>query len=315
MKIFLKIISAFKKLYYYLEAIVIKLLKRIVLPGFDSLPLYDVVKFFFNGINKSSLISRANSLSFTFLLGIFPAMLFFFTLIPFIPIDNLQVTILRSLENALPGHTYITVKDTIEGIVSQHNGGLLSIGFFLSIYFSSNGMLGIMKAFNRTSHTIETRSFFKIRYISVVLVIIVAFLVVLAASLLIGTTISVNYLVDNHIIKSEFTYILINLVKWLIMLLMTFTAISSVYYLAPAKRKNFKFISAGSTLATVLSMLFIIGFNYYIDSFAQYNKLYGSIGTLIILMLWINLNAIVLLIGFELNASIFVAKRKRAMRK
>lgn len=315
MKIYLKLISLIKKQYYFLESLITRLSKKIILPGFDGLPLYDVVMFFFAGINKSSLISRANSLSFIFLLGIFPAILFFFTLIPYIPIENLQITIMQSIENILPEHAYITVQDTIEGIVKQEHGGLLSIGFLFSIYFSSNGMLGIMKAFNRTSHTIETRSFFKIRFVSVILVFIVTTLIILAASSLIGTSIVVNYLADNNVIKSEFTYILINLGKWLITLIMGFTAISFIYYLAPANRKNFKFISAGSTLATILSFLFIIGFNYYIDSFAQYNKLYGSIGTLIILMLWINLNAIVLLIGFELNASIYVAKRKRAMRK
>ena len=229
MKIYLKIISYFRKLYKSLESIVVKLSKKIVLPGFDGLPLYDVVIFFFRGINQSSLISRANSLSFTFLLGIFPAILFFFTLIPYVPIDNLQSTILHNLENALPEHTYITVKDTIEEIVKQGHGGLLSIGFFLSLYFSSNGMLGIMKAFNRTSHTIESRSFFKIRFVSVLLVLIVAILIVIAASMLIGVSIGLDYLVSNDIIKSEFTSILINAGKWLITLIMAFTAISFIY--------------------------------------------------------------------------------------
>ncbi|MCD6113592.1 MAG: YihY/virulence factor BrkB family protein [Bacteroidales bacterium] len=311
MKIYLKIISLFRKLYEPLEAVVVRLSKKIILPGFDGMPLYDVVKFFFRGINQSSLISRANSLSFTFLLAIFPAIIFFFTLIPYIPIENLQSTILQTLENALPEHTYIAVKDTIEEIVKQEHGGLLSIGFLLSFYFSSNGMLGIMKAFNRTSHTIESRSFFKIRFVSVTLVLIVTTLVILAATMLIGASIALDYLASNHMIKSEFTFILINFGKWVITLIIVFTAISFIYYLAPAKRRSFKFISAGSTLATFLSLLFIVGFNYYIDNFAQYNKLYGSIGTLIILMLWIKLNAIVLLIGFELNASILEAKKKK----
>lgn len=315
MKIYFKFFSLFRKLYDPLEAVIVRLAKKIILPGFDGLPLYDVVIFFFRGINQSSLISRANSLSFTFLLGIFPAILFFFTLIPYIPIENLHITILETLKNALPEHTYTTVKDTIEGIVQQHNGGLLSFGFLFSLYFSSNGMLGVMKAFNRTSHTIETRSFFKIRFVSVILVLLVTTLLIISASSLVGTSIFLNYLADKQVIKSDFTYILINIAKWFIILIMSFTAISFIYYMAPANRKNFRFISAGSTLATILSFIFIIGFNYYIDSFAQYNKLYGSIGTLIILMLWINLNAIVLLIGFELNASIFVAKRKRALKK
>lgn len=311
MKFYLKIISSIKFFFDSLEKVVVKYSKKIALPGFDGVPLYDVVIFFFKGINKSSLTSRANSISFTFLLGVFPAILFFFTLIPYIPIADLQSTILESLKNALPAHTYFTVEETIEEIVKQEHVSLLSIGFLFSIYFSSNGMLGIIKAFNRSSHTVESRSFFKIRFVAVILVIIVTILIILASSLLIGTSITLNYLESKNIIKSEFTFILINLGKWIITLIMIFTAISFIYFLAPANRKKVKFISAGSTLATFLSLLSIIGFNFYIENFTHYNKLYGSIGTLIILMLWINLNANVLLIGFELNASIYEAKEKK----
>lgn len=289
----------------------IHLSRKIVLPGFEGLPLYDVVVFFFRGIKQSSLISRANALSFTFLLAIFPAIIFFFTLIPYIPVENLQQTIMDTLQDAIPEHTFITVKETITGIISLHNGGLLSFGFLVAMYFSTNGMMGLMKAFNRTSHTIETRSNFKLRLISLALVVIVALIVIISATLLISTKFIIDYLETNGLTEGGLNTFLISTGKWVITLLMIFIAISTIYYLAPASRKHFRFISAGSSLATVLSLLFIIGFNFYIDHFGQYNKLYGSLGTLIILMLWINLNAIVLLIGFELNASIVDVKKSR----
>ncbi|MCK4288098.1 MAG: YihY/virulence factor BrkB family protein [Bacteroidales bacterium] len=311
MKTFNTLRKFLKKKYNFLATIA----KKIYLPGFEGIPLYDVIVFFFRGIRKSSLISRANSLSFTFLLAIFPAILFFFTLIPYIPVENLHTTIMETIKNALPGSTYNTVKDTIEDILNHHNSGLLSFGFIFALFFSTSGMIGIMKAFNRSSHTLETRSNFKLYLISILLVFIISFIFLLAMIFLIITPIVLNYLVFNDILRSEFTYYLIMAGKWVIILIMIFTAISFIYYLAPAKKRYFRFISAGSTLATILSLIFIFGFNFYINDFSRYNEFYGSIGTLIILMLWVNLNAIVLLIGFELNASIYDAKKIKARKK
>lgn len=287
-----------------------RLARKIILPGFDGIPLYDVILFFFKGIRKSSLISRANSLSFTFMLAIFPAIIFVFTLIPYIPIDNLQETILNSLSNIMPENAFKTVESTIRDLVSLHRGGLLSLGFFLAIYFSSNGVMGIMKAFNRTSHTIETRSKLMLIVISILLVLIIVSIMLVATSLLIFASYLIKHYASEGFYDDSLTSTLINIGKWIFTYLLIFIVISFIYYLAPAGKRHFRFISAGSTLATLLSLVFIMGFNYYIDNFAQYNKLYGSLGTLIILMLWINLNAIALLIGFELNASILDAKRK-----
>lgn len=282
--------------------------RKIILPGFEGIPLYEVVVFFFNGIRQSSLISRANALSFTFLLALFPAILFFFTLIPYIPIANLQETIMNTIHSALPANVYATVEETINNIVNHHHGGLLSLGFFVALYFSTSGMMGIMKAFNRTSHTIETRSNFKLRLISIFLVFIITMIVIIAASLLISTDYLIKYMESASILQGFVTRFLILAGKWVVLLIIIFSAISILYYFGPSSKKFYRFISAGSTFATLLSLIFILGFNYYIENFGQYNKLYGSIGTLIILMLWINLNAIVLLIGFELNASIQDAK-------
>jgi membrane protein len=311
LKIIKDTVNLFKKKFNSLA----NLAKKIYLPGFEGIPLYDVIVFFFRGIRKSSLISRANSLSFTFLLAIFPAIIFFFTLIPYIPIENLHTTIMEIIRNALPYSTYNTVKDTIEDILNHHNSGLLSFGFIFALFFSTSGMIGIMKAFNRSSHTLETRSNFKLYLISILLVFIISFIFLLAMIFLIITPILLNYLVLNDILRSEFTYYLIMAGKWVIILIMIFTAISFIYYLAPAKKRYFRFISAGSTLATILSLIFIFGFNFYINDFSRYNEFYGSIGTLIILMLWVNLNAIVLLIGFELNASIYDAKKIKDRKK
>jgi membrane protein len=273
------------------------------------MPIYDVVQFFFRGIRQSSLLARANSLSFTFTLAIFPMILFFFTIIPYIPVDGLQDSILSALYNVMPEQVYGFLEKTITEIVSKQSGGWLSLGFFMAFYFSNSGVIGIMKAFNRSAHTMETRSWFKMHLVSLGIQLILITIIIIAAALLILTPVLLNYISDNSIITNDFTLIMISIAKWVILGLLMFLSLSVLFYLAPAGKRVFRFFSPGSTLATLLALVFIALFNLYIDNFARYNELYGSIGTIIILMLYININAIALLIGFELNASIYDAHK------
>ena len=290
----------------------IVILRKVTLPGFEKMPIYDVVEFFFRGIRKSSLISRANSLSFTFTLAMFPAILFLFTLIPYIPVDGLQTSIMSALSDILPDQVFDFLESTIAEIVKKHHGGLLSLGFVMAFYFSNSGVIGIMKAFNRSAHAMETRSWFKMQLVSLGLQALLVTLFIIAAALLILTPVFLNYVSEHNLIHSSFAITLIQISKWIILMILIFLIISFIYYLAPAGKRPFRFISPGSTMATLLALIFIILFNVYIDNFAQYNKLYGSIGTIIILMLYININSIALLIGFELNASIYETQLKSA---
>jgi membrane protein len=274
------------------------------------MPIYDVIQFFFRGIRQSSLLARANSLSFTFTLAMFPMILFFFTLIPYVPVEGLQASILNALNNVLPDQVYKFLENTITEIVSKQSGGWLSLGFFMAFYFSNSGVIGIMKAFNRSAHTMETRSWLKMHLVSLGIQLILIIIILITAGLLILTPLFLNYISDNSIVTSGFTIILIKIAKWVILGLLVFLSLSGLYYLAPAGKRVFRFISPGSTLATILALVFIALFNLYIENFAHYNKLYGSIGTIIILMLYININAIALLIGFELNASIYDAQMR-----
>ena len=284
------------------------LARKLTLPGFEKMPIYDVVEFFIHGIRKSSLLSRANSLSFTFTLAVFPTILFFFTLIPYIPVDGLQDSILNALANVLPDQVYSFLELTITEIVSKHNSGLLSLGFLMAFYFATNGVIGIMKAFNRSAHAMETRSWLKMHLVSFGLLLILVTIILIASGLMILTPVFLNYVSSSGMITSSFAIILIKVAKWIILTLLIFLSLSFIYYFAPAGKRVFRFISPGSTMATLLSLIFIALFNIYIENFSQYNKLYGSIGTIFILMMYINMNAIALLIGFELNASIYDAQ-------
>lgn len=287
------------------------LARKLTLPGFEKMPIYDVVEFFIHGIRKSSLLSRANSLSFTFTLAVFPAILFIFTLIPYIPVDGLQDSILNALANVLPDQVYSFLELTITEIVSKHHGGLLSLGFVMAFYFATNGVIGIMKAFNRSAHAMETRSWLKMHLVSFGLLLILVTIILIASGLMILTPVFLNYVSSSGMITSSFAIILIKVAKWIILTLLIFLSLSFIYYFAPAGKRVFRFISPGSTMATLLSLIFIALFNIYIENFSQYNKLYGSIGTIFILMMYINMNAIALLIGFELNASIYDAQLRR----
>jgi membrane protein len=210
----------------------------------------------------------------------------------------------------MPKSAYETVKETVEDIVTRPRGGLLSLGFILALYFSTNGINNIMEAFNNTYHTIETRSSFRQWLISALLVFILTVLLIISIGLMTLGPVILAVFIPVKILESTFYSILIWLLTWLLSVSAFFFAISFLYYLAPARRRDFRFISAGSSLATLLVILTTVGFNFYVDNFAKYNILYGSIGTLMVVLLWIYFNAISLLIGFELNASIYKAKKE-----
>jgi membrane protein len=287
----------------------VSLSKKLVLPGFDGLPLYNVTRFFIVGLTEGYIATRASAISYSFFLAVFPSLIFLFTIIPFIPIENFQASLLVIIRDFMPHSAYEAVRETVEEIVTRPNGGLLSVGFILTIYFSTSGINSLMEAFNNTYHTIETRTWFQQRLISLLLVFILSVLLIIAIGLMTFRTSLLAVLIPEWILKSAFYLTMIRLIQWLIIIAALFFAVSFIYYLAPAKKHNFRFISAGGSLATLMIIATALGFNFYVDNFSKYNILYGSIGTLMIILLWIYFIAISLLIGFEINASIYKAKR------
>jgi len=283
-------------------------IKNLVLPGFDGMPISHVISFVLKGFRKGVLVTRASSIAFNLLMALLPASIFLFTLIPFIPIPNFQEELLKLFENFLPSNAFNYLETTIIDIVTHKSGGLLLIMFFATIIFSTNGIHAVIHAFVVSAHTFKTRSWFNQRKISIVLLTIVVIMISTAGFLVIFGKIAVNRLVELHIIKRNLVIYVLIFLKWIMIILLLFLAISSLYYLAPAKRTDFKFFSAGSTLATILFILSSLGFSAYVNNFGPYNKLYGSIGTLMVILLWLYLNSIAILLGFELNVSIVAAR-------
>ena len=286
----------------------IEVVKKIKPLGFTGLSLYDVSVFFIKGLQEGAITTRASSLAFNFFLAFFPSIIVFFTLIPYIPIDGFQQTLMEIISNVIPPSTNSATFSTLEDIINNQRGGLLSIGFILALYFSTNGMSSLIQAFNSSYHIRENESIIKHQMLSILLTIVISALVFLTIILIIFGKASIIYMIDYQLIN-ENKLIFLNAAKWVILVFMLFLGITTIFNLGPAIKSQIKIFSPGAILATLFIILTSIVFSYYIDNFSQYNKIYGSIGTLIIILLWIYFNAIFLLIGFELNASIFNAKK------
>lgn len=284
--------------------------KYIVLPGFSPLPLYTVGKFFFTEIKKESLVNKASSLSYNFMMAIFPSIIFLFTLIPYIPIKNFQNQLMAFIALLLPENAYLAFETTLEDIVKNQNGKLLSVGFILALFFSTNGTHNLMQAFNKASLTMETRSWLKRRWVALCLTILTAFALILGVSVMVVGEFVITFVRTKlQLSDSLFWIYLILISRWLIIIVVYFVTISLLYRYGPAKAKKWQFFSAGSWLATSLAIFTSIGFSYYINNFGNYNKIYGSIGTLLVMMIWLFLNSLIILIGFELNASLDLSKQ------
>lgn len=283
--------------------------KKIVLPGFDGIPLFEVLTFLFKGMQESSLTTRAAALAFRFFLAIFPALIFLLSLLPYIPIDDVYNNLLVLLEGLLPNDAYDMARSTMDDLVHKRHDTLLSLGFIFALYFASDGVNSMIEEFNHSYYSLQKKiGFIKQRLTSFLILGILTVLMVIAVFLMIFYKVIINYLITQEWLPANISLGSLAVIKMLTLLILFFTGISSIYFFGNLKGGKFRFISAGSTLATGLAILISAGFGFYVNNFANYNKVYGSIGTLIVVLLWIYFNSLVLLIGYELNVSIAHAK-------
>ena len=282
----------------------VSVLKKKSLPGFDRVPIYYVGYYFKVATFNGTLGTRSASLAFNFFLAIFPGILFLFSLIPFVPIHGFFDSILLSLEGVLPISIKEPVFTTLNDLINNEREGFLIFNILLTLYFASNGLDNLMTQFNNTYLFKEKTAWWKKRLIAVSLVIILTVLTVSAVVLISFTREIMGLLIEMELINESVNWFFVYTGRWVIVVFLFYIAISSLYYFGPAKRKKWKFFSAGSSTATILIIISSLGFSYYITHFSQYNAIYGSIGTVIIVMLYFQLNSFILLLGFELNASI-----------
>lgn len=276
--------------------------KRIFLPGFHRIPLYDVVEFFVQQVKTVGMKERAAAISYNFAMAIPAAIIFLFTLIPYLPVSKQFEGALYSLiRDIIPGQEHNSpLISFLHDFIRKPRTGLLSLGFILSLYFSSNAMLGIMRSFNKNYLGFKKRTSMQNRGAALRLTLILFLLVSTSALLLMARGAVLDYFgVKNHHVRN-----IINNIRWIIVILLFFGCISYIYRNAPSVLKKWKFINPGSLLASFLMILCTFLFSYWVNHFSHYNQFYGSIGTIMIVMAMVYFNSLVLLIGFELNVSI-----------
>ncbi len=286
---------------------IIRKAKQISLPGFEGIPIYDVVIFFFKGIRNGALTTRASSIAFYMFLALLPAIIYFFTLIPHLPVENFEEGLLSMIREIIPIDAFRLIESTLRDMFLPRRG-LSFFGFIIALFFATNAINGMIVAFNATYHTIETRSWIERRVIAVILVFILFILITTAVSLIIFSNLVVTTLVDNGILRRSLTFYLLMVGKWFVIIALIYSALSFLYYLGPSRKMKWRFYSTGSSFASVLVILTSLIFTYMINHFGKFNEIFGSIGTIMVVLLWLFFNSIALLIGFELNASIKNAK-------
>ncbi len=275
------------------------------LPGFEGVPLYDVVKFFRLQIKKIGFTERASAIAYNFIMAIPPSFLVLFTLIPNLPFiskRSIKEQLHALITDIVPAKTYNTnLIKFVDSFIDGSKIGLLSFGIVLSFYFASNAMMGIMRSFNKEYIGFTKRKGIQNRWVAIKLTAIL-FGLVLACLLLL---ISQGFVLKNLLgIKDIRIRTIIFYGRWLLIISLIFYSIAFIYRFAPAVHKRWRLLSPGAILAALLSILASIGFSYFVNNFGRYNVLYGSIGTVIVLMALVYINSLVLLIGFELNVSI-----------
>lgn len=280
---------------------VVPFANKLVLPGCAGVPLVQILGHFSN----RDLWQSAKALAFSFLMALPPLLIFFFTLIPYLPIEGIQNELLNQLALILPGGLYDRVASTITDVMGHKHSSLLSIGFIGSIILAANGIHGLLQSFNSVSHSIEWRSLVHRYLLCLLLVIILYVLVVAILSLLIGYKFFIQFMISrNFMAETKLSLFAFSLGRWLLLVFLTLLTLSLLYYLAPVKKQRINFLSIGSVISTLMIFGLSWAFQIYINNFNNYNILYGSIGTLLVLMLWIYANCVVILAGYAVNIAI-----------
>ncbi len=281
----------------------IKLLKRIKPKTLKGLSLYNLLQMYSTGIVKGAVTYRASAISFSFFMAIFPFLLFVLNLIPYIPLDNFQADFLGFLESLLPPKTADFFAGIFEDIASKRRGELLSTVFILSIFLMANGINAIFGGFKISYHIKITRNLVKQYFAALGVAILMAFLLLLTVVAFIYFEVYiVQNLNDYGYIDSDETGIMF--AKYLFFILIIYIATSILFFFGTVGVTKKRFFSPGALLTTILILVTTYLFGIYIENFSQYNQVYGSIGALLILMFYIWINSNLLLLGFELNASI-----------
>jgi len=265
---------------------------------------FRVMRILYSKLFLIDIDVRAAAVAYNFTLAVFPTIIFLFSLLPYLPIEHFDQKVIGFLKSTVPPNLRKDLTSLVLEIVTQKRGGVLSFGFILALYASTSGIMALIKSFNMTYKTNENRGWMKERAIAVGLNFLLTFVLLVAILVFIVGNFLVKYLAQKDLINYNFNYYLVTSITYFVTFSVFFFTISIIYYYAPAIHKRWKFFNVGSITASILTILITNIFSYYLVNFANYHKVYGSIGSLIALMAWLYFIALILIVGFEINASI-----------
>ncbi len=265
--------------------------------------LYQFSRIFIISFFKDEILTRGKAVAYNFTLAIFPGIIFLFTLLPYFPIPGLRETIMHFLDEI--NLSFIAqVKVTINDILSTPRNGLLSIGALVTLYITTNGVMAIITTFNKFYKTTLSRGYIVDYLVAMVLTLMIMLVMTIAMGLLIGGQIALHYMIHLGILTHHIVVLLLVVSRFITIFIIFLLMVSLIYYFGPSVEDRWRFFNPGSISATLLIIATSYGFSFYLSNFANYHKFYGSIGAIIAFMVWLYFVSVILLVGFEINASI-----------
>jgi membrane protein len=274
-----------------------------------GLSLFDLIKLYSIGIIEGALSYHASAVAFSFFMALFPFALFILNLIPYIPIEGFQADFLEFVKEGVPPNTYDAIASIINDILNNSHSGLVSTGFLLSIFLMANGLNGILGGFESSRHVLEKRGFFHQYLIALALSLVLSLLLLITVSAIVVFEVFIQKTMIQDMLSDRIP--LINLGRYAFVILMILVTISILFRFGTKQKNKPSFITIGTVFTTILVIISSYFFGIWVIKFSKYNELYGSIGTLLIMMFYIWINCMILLLGFELNSIISKLKYKK----
>ena len=290
---------------------VVQVLQRIKLPWLEGLSLYDLIELYISGIVEGGLTYHASAVAFSFFMALFPFALFILNLIPYIPIEGFQADFLEFVKDGVPPNTYDAIYKIINDILNNSQSSLLSYGFLLSIFLMANGILGILGGFESSKHVLIKRGFLNQYLVALGISMLLSVLLLVTVAAVVIFEVIIQQTIIQDVLTDRIP--LIELGRYAFVILMILITSSILLRFGTKQFHKPRFISIGSVFTTILIIISSYFFGIWAVSFSKYNELYGSIGTLLILMFYIWINCMILLLGFELNATIRKLKKQNSL--
>ena|GEM_PF-113122 len=288
-------------------------MRRVVANGFGSWKGKELLRQLIHEIREDQVFNGAAALAFYTMLALFPAAIFGLSLLPYLPIPHLRQAVFDLLFEILPPSAAELFTGTVSRIMSDRNGGLLSFGLVFAIWSASSGLDAVMQQLNVVYGVTDRRSFVRQRATALLLMMMfMGLLVVTFALVIIGG--ELQDALSGVLGWSEPVHVFFALLRWLIISGALLAAFAIVYRFAPDVRRPFELLSPGNLFATAGFLLASFGFRTYVDNLASYDTTYGSLGAVIVLLLWLFIIGAVIMIGGELNDLVARAQARQTQR-